>query len=176
MPVNLTLSKIIDKVRAKSAAYAERHAPTGFSFAISDRVDGLDHGAWDALTSPCSVFMSRDFVRTLERSGSSNVSPRSALLFRGDEPVAAIAAQRVTVSLGRLPTPGMKRAKGIEIAKAAKIAPLKESIFACGNVLSWGPPAVLADLHPCFFNLLFQRGQVFVRHRGERVRDRSERA
>lgn len=137
-----TLGRIVDKIQRKHANHVERNTPTGHSFAISDRIDGLDPKAWDELTRSHSIFMSREFIRTLERAGPDNVSPRSALVFQGDRAVAAIAAQRVTLSIDRLPAPDTKRAKAVKLAKMAKLVNSAESILVCGNVLSWGPHGV----------------------------------
>jgi Acetyltransferase (GNAT) domain len=132
MPNIKPLQKLVSKARDLRDAHEERHRPTGFGFALADRVDYLDPKRWDALTAPGSIFLSRPYLRVLEDAGPDNLQQRYALIFRGHEAVAAVAAQLVTISLAR-------------VGKARKphraVAPLEsldERMLVCGNLLSWG--------------------------------------
>ena len=58
--------------------------------------------AWDWLTAQDSVFLSRRYLRVPEDCGPRNVRQRYALVFRGREAVAAVAAQAVVVIVGRM--------------------------------------------------------------------------
>src|SRR5882762_6036614 len=82
--------------------HQERHRPTGFGFAFADSVDYLDPDRWDAVTSKASLFLSRKILRVIENDGPENIQPRYAMIFRGDTPVAAVAAQVVHVTGDRL--------------------------------------------------------------------------
>jgi hypothetical protein len=48
------------------------------------------------VTSHDSLFLSRRYLRVLEEAGPENLRPCYALIFREKEPVAAVAAQRLS--------------------------------------------------------------------------------
>lgn len=149
------LRQVAAGLRALRSRHKERHRPSGFGFAFADRVDYLDRSTWDQLAADGSLFLRRDVLRVLEEHGPENILPRYALLFRGDQPVAALAAQIVRVTsdqLRRERQPG-KRADGLlqrVLAPAARTARqnLRERILVAGNLLSWG-----------FHGLAFARGE-----------------
>jgi hypothetical protein len=68
----------------------------------------------------------------LEETGPDNLRQRYALIFRGREPVAAVAAQTVTASLSRV---SPKSGKG---PLAKPLEKIQENMLVCGNLLSWG--------------------------------------
>jgi predicted N-acyltransferase len=126
------LKKLVTKARNLRDHHNERHRPSGFGFALADSIDYLDAGRWDAVTSHDSLFLSRRYLRVLEEAGPENLRQCYALIFRGSEPVAAVAAQSVTVSVARMrktPTPGKA---------GARFERLEEKMLVCGNLLSWG--------------------------------------
>jgi len=139
------LRKVAESLRAIRSRHQERHRPTGFGFAFADRVDYLNRETWDTLTTQASLFLRRDLLRALEQHGPVNIVPRYAMIFRGDKPVAALAAQIVTVTGSQL-----RHENGVEkrpanllrlaLAPAAKAASanLRERILVAGNLLSWG--------------------------------------
>jgi hypothetical protein len=139
------LRKAAESLRTMRERHKERHRPTGFGFAFADRVDYLNRETWDSITSGSSLFLRRDVLRVLEQHGPENILPRYTLIFRGDKPVAALAAQIVTVTGSQL-----RHEKGAEkrpanllrlaFAPAAKVASanLRERILVAGNLLSWG--------------------------------------
>lgn len=126
------LKTIARKARDLRARHQERHRPSGFGFALADSIDYLDAGAWQAVTAGGSVFLSAPYLRALEAAGPSNLHPRYALIFRGPQPVAAVAAQVVRVVPAQVPRSPSRR------AAAASLDALEQSILVCGNVLSWG--------------------------------------
>jgi len=137
------LRKVAESFRAIRARHEERHRPTGFGFAFADRVDYLDREPWDCLTRPASLFLRRELLRALEQHGPQNIVPRYAMMFRGDKPVAALAAQIVTVTGSQLRHEGGKRPANLlrlALGPAAKVASekLRERILVAGNLLSWG--------------------------------------
>src|SRR5262245_23364303 len=99
------IKKIVGKAIAAHSRHRARHQPTGCAFAISDRVDYLELGAWDDLVRGHSVFLSRQYLRVLEQAGPENVRQRYALIFQGKQPIAAVVAQAVTASAARVPKP-----------------------------------------------------------------------
>ncbi len=131
MPNIKPLKKLVKKARDLRDRHDERHRPSGFGFALADSVDYLDGARWGELTRD-SLFLSRKYLRVLESAGPENLRQRYALVFRGREAVAAVAAQAVTVSLARLK-------KSTKLRKAtAPLERLEEKLFVCGNLLSWG--------------------------------------
>ena len=129
------------------ARHRTRHEPTGFGFVFADRIDFLDPVRWDAVTKGGSFFLRREVLRVVEQHGPANIEPRYAMIFRGDQPVAVLAVQVVTVT-------GEHLRRDSEIAKAAPKAgllrrmlspaarkagsKLKERMLVAGNLLCWG--------------------------------------
>jgi hypothetical protein len=131
MPNLKPLRKLVNKARDLREAHSERHRPTGFGFALADSVDYLDTARWDTLTAS-TLFLSRRYLRVLEDAGPENLQQRYALIFRGREAVAAVAAQAVNISLARVgKTRKLHRA-------VAPLERLDERMLVCGNLLSWG--------------------------------------
>ena len=129
MPTIKPLNKLVTKARSLRDQHRERHRPSGFAFAVADRIDFFDKTHWDKVTSHDSLFLSRRYLRVLEDAGPENLRQCYALVFRDKEPVAAIAAQSVTVSVARLRN---KSAKELPLDR------LQEKMLVCGNLLSWG--------------------------------------
>jgi hypothetical protein len=132
MPSIRPLKGLVNKARGLRDGHRARHRPTGFGFALADRVDYLDAARWDALTSGHSLFLSRPYLRVLEEAGPENLCQRYAMIFRGREAVAAVAAQCVSVSAARV-----RRAPKHE-KLAAPFERVRERVLVCGNLLSWG--------------------------------------
>lgn len=132
MPKINPLKKLVAKARDLRDSHKERHRPTGVGFALADSIDYLDAAQWNAVTANNSLFLSPRYLRVLEQAGPDNLRQRYALIFRGRAPVAAVAAQIVTVSLSRV---SRKPGKG---KAAAPLEKLKEKMLVCGNLLSWG--------------------------------------
>lgn len=128
-------------IRTAKEAWANhktRHTSVGVTCAIADRISHLDPVVWDELVAPHSVMMSRRYLSALERAGPSNVVGRYALLYSDQRPMAAIAAQRVTVRSDQITIAGTskrKRAAGV-LTRTLKHA--EQHMLVCGNLLSWG--------------------------------------
>ncbi len=129
MPNIKPLNKLVTKARDLREHHRERHRPSGYAFAVADSIEFLDKAHWDEVTSHDSLFLSRRYLRVLEEAGPDNLRPCYALIFREKEPVAAVAAQSVTVSLARL------RKK---VSSNGRLDRLEEKMLVCGNLLSWG--------------------------------------
>jgi hypothetical protein len=144
------LAKLVLKMRDAGSRHKERHSPTGFGFAFADRIDYLDGGRWDEAVTGQSVFMRRDVLRHIETHGPENVQPRYVLIFRGNKPVAALAAQIVSVAGDRLQPQsengnGTQRTgrlrlvkKVLRPARQRAVGRLQENILVAGNLLAWG--------------------------------------
>src|SRR5216683_7852939 len=96
------LRRLKSSIRGLQERHRDRHRPTGFGFVFADRVDYLDPLRWDSVTANGSIFLSRDVLRVIEQHGPENIQPRYAIIFRGEKPVAVVAAQIVTVTGERL--------------------------------------------------------------------------
>jgi hypothetical protein len=132
MPKIKPLNKLVNKARELRDSHKERHRSTGFGFALADSIDYLDAAHWSAVTDNQSLFLSRPYLRVLETAGPDNLRQRYALIFRGRDPVAAVAAQRVDVSLSRVSKNPPKGRTGASLEK------IQEKMLVCGNLLSWG--------------------------------------
>jgi hypothetical protein len=139
------LRKVADSLRMLRERHAERHRPTGFGFAFGDRVDYLDRAAWDRVAAQGSLFLRRGVLRVFEGHGPDNIVPRYAMIFRGDKPVAILAAQMVSITGKQLrrEEASEKRSSGLlrrALSPAARVASanLRERILVAGNLLSWG--------------------------------------
>lgn len=132
MPKIKSLNKLVNKALDLRDSHKQRHRPTGFGFALADSIDYLDAAHWNAVTATNSLFLSPSYLRVLEQAGPDNLRQRYALIFRGRAPVAAVAAQCVTVSLSRVT---QKPRKG---KAAGPLEKLQEKMLVCGNLLSWG--------------------------------------
>ncbi|MFN0121901.1 MAG: GNAT family N-acetyltransferase [Blastocatellia bacterium] len=134
------LKQLVSRARDARGAHRDRHRPTGLGFALADSIDYLDAAPWDGVTAGSSVFLSRRYLRALEQAGPDNVRQRYALIFQGRQPVAALAAQMVTLNAAKLPKPpGRGLAKTVTEVMTGPLAHLEERMLVCGNLLSWGP-------------------------------------
>ena len=125
----MPLNKLVTKARDLREQHRERHRPSGFAFALADSIDYLDQGHWEQVTGQDSLFLSPRYLRVLEEAGPENLRQCYALIFQEKQPVAAIAAQSVTVSVSRL------RRK---TSSNGHLDRLEEKMLVCGNLLSWG--------------------------------------
>jgi hypothetical protein len=139
------LRKAVSKLRELHERHEERHRPSGFDFALADRVDFLNGAAWDAVTAGGSQFLQRKVLRVIEAHGPDNLVPRYTLIFRGPQPVAAVAAQLITVTNKHLlkeESGGTRNGSSLQrvLTPAAKLATaqLNEPLLVAGNLMSWG--------------------------------------
>lgn len=146
----------------------ERHRPTGFQFALADRIAYLNPTHWDAIANSASLFLNRAYLETLEQAGPKNLTSRYAMVFRGEKPVAIIATQIVAVTGERL----------VKIESAANHSPtngedvtirekllgkVRMHVLVCGNLLSWGghgwafaPDEPASELWPAVAEALYR--------------------
>ena len=157
MPQLKPLKKLVSKARDLRDSHQERHRPTGFGFALADSIDYLNSGHWNTVVQNKSLFLSPPYLRVLEQAGPDNLRQRYALIFRGRDPVAAVAAQSVTVSLSRV----SKKSKTGRAA--APLEKVQETMLVCGNLLSWGmhgiafaPNEDTAEIWPAIAEALYR--------------------
>src|SRR5678815_625042 len=127
MPNIKPINKLVTKARNLRDHHRERHTPSGFAFALADSIDYFDQAHWLKVTPPGSLFFSPRYLRVLEEAGPDNVRQCYALIFRGKEPVAAVAAQSVSVSMARLRK---------TTAANDPLSRHEEKMLVCGNLLS----------------------------------------
>lgn len=151
MSVKIPLRKVLGKLAEAREHHLERNQPSGFGFALADRIDYLDAHHWDGLAAHGSFFLRRPFLKALEDHGPENLATRYALAFKGPKPVAAVAVQLVDLSADRLFPPAattagdkskarLRRALAPWTAKVS--ARIQERLAVCGNLLSWGRDGV----------------------------------
>ena len=141
------LRRLRSSLREVRERHHERHRPTGFGFAFADSVDYLDPDRWDSVTSKASLFLSRKILRVIENDGPENIQPRYAMIFRGETPVASLAAQVVHVTGDHLKRskesdasrpPGRLLRRALAPATKLTGGGLRERMLVAGNLLSWG--------------------------------------
>jgi hypothetical protein len=141
------LRKVAASLRVWRERHRERHRPSGFDLALADRVDFFDRLRWDDLTAGATLFLRRDVLRVIERHGPDNITPRYAMIFRDDKPVAALAAQLVSVTGDRLSRDAKTRRgdgsssllrRTLSPAAKAASANVRDRVLIAGNLLSWG--------------------------------------
>lgn len=99
-------------------------------FALAERLTHLNVDAWRQLTATASIFMQPEFLVAFEQQCPANVSPRYALMYLGDEPIAALVLQLVRVE-GRLAL-----AASVPFAGMAQV--VDERALVLGNLAAWG--------------------------------------
>jgi hypothetical protein len=129
MPKIKPIDTLVSKARNLRDHHRERHTPSGFAFALADSIDYLDQAHWQKVTPEGSLFFSTRYLRVLEEAGPDNLRQCYALIFQEKEPVAAVAAQSVSVSIARL----RKSSTAND-----PISRHEEKMLVCGNLLSWG--------------------------------------
>jgi hypothetical protein len=132
VPTIKPIRKLANKARDLRDSHRVRHSPTGFGFVLADSVEYLDASRWDTLTANNSLFLSRRYLRVLEEAGPENLSQRYAMIFRGRDAVAVVAAQCLTVSAARV----RKTPRHEKLASA--LERVQERMLVCGSLLSWG--------------------------------------
>ncbi len=104
--------------------------PRALQVVLAEKLSHLDATRWDALTKDAGVFLQRPFLSALEAAAPDNVSPRYALLFDGDDAIAALVLQLV-------------RIKGRSALAHAPLAQfVDERALVLGNLAAWGSTGI----------------------------------
>jgi predicted N-acyltransferase len=104
--------------------------PRTVKFALAERIAHLDSAAWSALTKDASVFLQAPFLTALEQALPANVSPRYALMYLGDEAIAALSMQLVRVE-GRAAL-----ASSLPLSGLTQL--VDERALVLGSLVGWG--------------------------------------
>lgn len=142
-----SLRRLKGALKDMRARHEERRRPTGLGFVLADRIGYLDAKHWDEVTAQGSVLMSRPVLRAIETAGPANVSPRYALVFREERPVAAVVVQVVGISGSQLHSQAELPRSTRTVATLKRLmqpvvksatAQLQERLLVAGNLMSWG--------------------------------------
>lgn len=145
MPTRNPFQRVVSKIDAARERHEARHRPSGFRFALADSIGFLNSAHWDAVTTDRRFFLRRAVLEAIEQNCPDNLSPRYALVYRDDEPVAAVAAQMVDISGANVwnePESEGKRKASLSRAMAPaarKLAgKIEQRALVAGNLMSWG--------------------------------------
>jgi hypothetical protein len=122
-----------------------RRPPSGFGFALTDRLAAVNPAHWRHVTAGASVFCQRPYLEAIEQVGPAALAPRYAVVYRGRDPVAALVFQLAWVS-GDQFVPGPPAPTDPVGALPRAVRPLardvsavvRERVLVCGDLLSWG--------------------------------------
>lgn len=76
--------------------------PLEFRFALADSIDFVNPDHWDRVAGRSGVFFSRPFLHLLEQHLPGNLSSHYAVVYAGERPVAAVAAQSLEIRVADL--------------------------------------------------------------------------
>lgn len=121
-------------------------AKSPFTCAFADRIDFVRPDDWDSLADGASIFLSRDYLRLNEQSGPQELGHRYAVVYRGLQPVAAIACQSLDVDGTRLvnladaagEVSALNLKQSVRSLGQKALRTLRRRFLCCGNLLSWG--------------------------------------
>ena len=102
--------------------------------ANAERIAALNVNDWDSLVASADIFMQRPYLEAMEATAPSNVSPRYAVLYRGAQPIAAVAMQLVRFE-GRTGV-----AKSAPLHGVAQF--VEERTLVLGTLAGWGHTGV----------------------------------
>lgn len=117
--------------------------PSGFQFAIADRIDFLNPEHWDHITRHHSVFLSRRYLANAQEEFCEQIIRNFAIVYEHGNPIAAVATQTFDVDgtqlVGAKPSDSFKPTDHL---KRKSLSMIKRRIMLCGNVHTWGPHGV----------------------------------
>lgn len=140
------VSQLVKSVADVRKRHRVRRTPSGFQFALADRIAFLNPPAWDEVVAGRRFFLRREVLAAVEAHLPENLSPRYALVFSDGRPVAAIAAQLVDIQGANLWNDGGedKPAQRSVIGRILKpatgkiVSQIEERALIAGNLMSWG--------------------------------------
>lgn len=122
--------------------------PSGFEFALADRLDFLNENHWDELTAGGSVFLSREYLTAFRESGPRNLMLRAGIVYRDGRPVACLATQTLDIDGTQLVASPEQLSDEDKTQLAIKkltrkaLGAIHRRVMVCGNVVSWGPHGI----------------------------------
>ncbi len=122
---------IINKARDKVQRHNERHSILDYQYAFADSVDFINADHWDTICEKETLFLSRDYLKTIEEFSPENTSQRYAIAYSKGIPVLILACQLADITGERLTKPE----EGITKKLTSNY---KERLLVCGNLVSSG--------------------------------------
>lgn len=121
----------------------ETRKPSGFEFAIVDRIGFLNADDWDSVADTASVLLSRRYLSAAQEEFTDSILRRFAIIYDTGRPVAVVASQTFDVTGDQLV--GDTSDRKVQLPKELRrkgLSLLKRRIMMCGNVHTWGPHGV----------------------------------
>jgi hypothetical protein len=126
------LKKLVASAQIFKDRRSARRTPSGMDLVLSDKIDFVNPQDWDSLAGQ-SAFLSRDYLRVLERYSPDNLQARYAMAYANGRPAAIVLLQRIALTGDRIPQKEQnKKLRNKPLANYA------EHMLVCGNVLVWG--------------------------------------
>jgi hypothetical protein len=117
-----------------------RKQPSVLRFALAERIDYLNAAHWDGVVAHRGFLCSRRYHRMLEGVRPDNLDPRYALLYRDDQPVAALSMQWISLEGRRLQR--RPEGKGLTATagrlKSSLVDRVSARVLVVGNLLTYG--------------------------------------
>lgn len=127
------LRAAIDRVRLRKQAIP-------LHLVLAERIDQLNPAHWDQVTAHRGLLCSRGYHRMLEQVRPANLDPRYAMVYRGDQPVAALSLQWLSVQgdqLHRVEAGSGLRKAASKLTRSV-IERVSVRVLMIGNQLSYG--------------------------------------
>jgi len=122
--------------------------PSGFEFALADRLEFLNQDHWDELSAGASVFLSREYLSAFRDAGPRDLMLRAGIIYREATPVACFATQTFDIdgtqlvsSVDQLSDEDKAQLAIKKLTRKA-LGAIHRRVMVCGNVISWGPHGV----------------------------------
>jgi hypothetical protein len=154
------IKRLSSALRDAAERHRERHRSTGCSFALAERVELLNAEAWDQITGQASVLLQRPYLMALAATAPANVRHRFAIISKGDQLLAAIVCQIITVSGQDLHGPAKSRKARLQQVGINRV---RIRTLICGNMWTWGnygvaiaPDADPEQVWPALGELLYR--------------------
>ena len=139
--LKIPLARLASSFQAMQQRHQERHRPSGFRFAFADSVEYLHPEHWDWVAEQGGFFLRRSVLHAIESHGAENVTHRYAVIYRGPQPVAVLAAQLVSIHGKNLRQERKKEnllKQALRPAANLATSNVRERLLVAGNLFSWG--------------------------------------
>ena len=130
--------KVINKIKDKVKRHQERSTPLNFKYVLSDSIGFINPDDWQSIAEQGSVFLSREYLETIEMFSPQNTQQRYAIAYDNGKPVVIVACQIAEVS-------GLNFIQPCNQVKEKVAASVKEKVIVCGNLVSSGLHGVAFD-------------------------------
>lgn len=122
---------IIDKAKEKLQRHYERHSELGYQYAFSDSIEFIKQNHWDLIAKHQSIFLSREYLKSIEAYSPENTRQCYAIAYSDGEPVLIFVCQLADISGEQISAPEKGLAKSLARS-------YKERVIVCGNLVSSG--------------------------------------